>query len=55
MQCLLLDELIGGVIDEMEDVDEYLQRDDELIHGKADLIRWHLYLFFRGAAVPFVA
>lgn len=55
MQCLLLHELIGGVIDEMEDVDEYLQRDDELIHGKADLIGWHFYFFLGGAAVPFVA
>lgn len=33
MECFLLAELIGGVVDEMEDIDEYLKRDDELIHG----------------------
>ena len=33
MQGFLLAELVGGVVDEVEDVDEDLQRDDELVHG----------------------
>lgn len=33
MERFLLDELVGGVVDEMEDVDEDFERDDELIHG----------------------
>ena len=55
MNCFFLAELIGSVVDEMKDIDEYLERDDELIHLKVDLISWHFYVFLRGAAVPFIA
>lgn len=55
MQMFLLAELIGGVVDEMKDVDKDLKRDDELVHGQVDLITRHLYLLFRGATVPLVA